>query len=42
MAPRAQGENDTTPIVMMGYYNPIYSRGVDRFLATPRRPGSTG
>ena len=24
--------DDTTPIVMMGYYNPIYSRGVDRFL----------
>lgn len=24
--------DSTTPIVMMGYYNPIYSRGVDRFL----------
>jgi len=24
--------DDTTPIVMMGYYNPIYSRGVERFL----------
>ncbi|WP_333712426.1 tryptophan synthase subunit alpha [Yoonia sp.] len=24
--------DNTTPIVMMGYYNPIYSRGVDRFL----------
>ena len=24
--------DDTTPIVMMGYYNPIYSRGVDAFL----------
>ncbi len=24
--------NATTPIVLMGYYNPIYSRGVDRFL----------
>ena len=22
----------TTPIVLMGYYNPIYARGVDRFL----------
>ncbi|MGR3491375.1 MAG: tryptophan synthase subunit alpha, partial [Shimia sp.] len=22
--------DDTTPIVLMGYYNPIYSRGVDR------------
>ncbi len=24
--------DDTTPIVMMGYYNPIYVYGVDRFL----------
>ena len=24
--------DDTTPIVLMGYYNPIYSRGVDTFL----------
>jgi len=24
--------DNTTPIVMMGYYNPIYSRGVDAFL----------
>lgn len=24
--------DDTTPIVLMGYYNPIYSRGVDKFL----------
>ena len=24
--------DDSTPIVMMGYYNPIYSRGVDAFL----------
>lgn len=26
-------DDASTPIVMMGYYNPIYSRGVDRFLA---------
>src|SRR6187397_3621220 len=25
--------DDETPIVMMGYYNPIYIYGVDRFLA---------
>ncbi|MEJ2118830.1 MAG: tryptophan synthase subunit alpha, partial [Alphaproteobacteria bacterium] len=24
--------NDTTPIVLMGYYNPIYLRGVDAFV----------
>jgi tryptophan synthase alpha chain len=28
-----------TPIVLMGYYNPIYSRGVDRFLAEALEAG---
>ncbi len=32
----------TTPIVLMGYYNPIYSRGVDRFLAEAREAGIDG
>ncbi|WP_126974709.1 tryptophan synthase subunit alpha [Frigidibacter oleivorans] len=32
----------TTPIVMMGYYNPIYSRGVDRFLAEAKAAGIDG
>ncbi|MGB3687869.1 MAG: tryptophan synthase subunit alpha [Jannaschia helgolandensis] len=32
----------TTPIVLMGYYNPIYSRGVDRFLADAREAGIDG
>ncbi|WP_050928248.1 tryptophan synthase subunit alpha [Aestuariivita boseongensis] len=34
--------NDTTPIVLMGYYNPIYSRGVDRFLAEAVEAGIDG
>ena len=34
-----RADNDTTPIVMMGYYNPIYSRGVDRFLADAKNAG---
>ncbi|WP_040616085.1 tryptophan synthase subunit alpha, partial [Oceanicola granulosus] len=34
--------DDTTPVVMMGYYNPIYSRGVDRFLADAREAGVDG
>ncbi len=25
-------EDDTTPIVLMGYYNPIFNQGVDQFL----------
>ncbi|MEJ6402735.1 tryptophan synthase subunit alpha [Yoonia sp. 2307UL14-13] len=33
---------DTTPIVMMGYYNPIYSRGVDAFLADAKAAGVDG
>ncbi|MBE2275643.1 MAG: tryptophan synthase subunit alpha [Rhodobacteraceae bacterium] len=32
----------TTPIVMMGYYNPIYSRGVDRFLKEATEAGIDG
>ena len=35
-------EDDTTPIVMMGYYNPIYSRGVDAFLADAKAAGIDG
>ncbi|PHQ82358.1 MAG: tryptophan synthase subunit alpha [Thalassobium sp.] len=35
-------ENDTTPIVLMGYYNPIYSRGVDRFLKDAVEAGIDG
>jgi tryptophan synthase alpha chain len=34
--------DDTTPIVMMGYYNPIYSRGVDRFLVQAKEAGIDG
>lgn len=32
----------TTPIVLMGYYNPIYSRGVDRFLVDAKEAGIDG
>ena len=31
-----------TPIVLMGYYNPIYSRGVDRFIAEALAAGIDG
>ncbi len=34
--------DDTTPIVLMGYYNPIYSRGVDTFLADAKAAGIDG
>ncbi len=32
----------TTPVVLMGYYNPIHSRGVPRFLAEAREAGIDG
>lgn len=35
-------DDTTTPIVLMGYYNPIYSRGVDRFLADAKVAGIDG
>src|SRR5476649_1445174 len=34
--------DDTTPIVLMGYYNPIYVYGVDRFLADAKSAGVDG
>jgi tryptophan synthase alpha chain len=34
--------DSTTPIVLMGYYNPIYSRGVDRFLNDAKAAGIDG
>jgi tryptophan synthase alpha chain len=36
-----QGDDDT-PIVLMGYYNPIYIYGVDRFLADAAKAGIDG
>lgn len=34
--------NKDTPIVLMGYYNPIYVYGVDKFLADARNAGVDG
>ncbi|MDF1670081.1 MAG: tryptophan synthase subunit alpha [Roseovarius sp.] len=34
--------DDTTPIVMMGYYNPIYNRGVETFLNDAKEAGIDG
>ncbi|MFD1253794.1 MULTISPECIES: tryptophan synthase subunit alpha [Devosia] len=35
-------KDETTPIVLMGYYNPIYSFGVDRFIAAAKEAGVDG
>jgi tryptophan synthase alpha chain len=42
MAAEFRKSDDTTPIVMMGYYNPIFSRGVDRFLTDAEAAGIDG
>ena len=34
--------DDVTPIVLMGYYNPIYIHGVERFLADAKAAGVDG
>jgi tryptophan synthase alpha chain len=34
--------DDTTPLVLMGYYNPIYIHGVDKFLADAKSAGIDG
>lgn len=34
--------DDTTPIVLMGYYNPIYSMGVEKFLTAAKAAGIDG
>ena len=38
---RLRAKDQETPIILMGYYNPIYSFGVDRFLAEARRAGAS-
>jgi tryptophan synthase alpha chain len=37
-----RGADDTTPIVLMGYYNPIYVYGVEKFLADAKSAGVDG
>ncbi len=34
--------DETTPVVLMGYYNPIYVYGVDRFLKDSKKAGADG
>jgi tryptophan synthase alpha chain len=35
-------DDDTTPLVLMGYYNPIYIYGVDKFLSDAKTAGVDG
>ena len=42
MVARFRKGDDDTPLVLMGYYNPIYSYGVDAFIAEALRVGVDG
>ncbi|MBX3530531.1 MAG: tryptophan synthase subunit alpha [Rhizobiaceae bacterium] len=42
MAAEFRKADDDTPIIMMGYYNPIYIYGVDRFLTEAKASGIDG
>jgi tryptophan synthase alpha chain len=37
-----RGGDETTPIILMGYYNPIYIYGVDKFIVDARAAGVDG
>lgn len=42
MVRRFREGDSRTPVVLMGYYNPIYNRGVERFLADAGAAGVDG
>jgi tryptophan synthase alpha chain len=42
MVTEFRATDDTTPIVLMGYYNPIYIYGVERFLEDANKAGVDG
>jgi len=42
MVRRFRAQDDTTPIVLMGYYNPVYVYGNERFLKDAKEAGVDG
>ena len=42
MVARFRAEDDTTPLVLMGYYNPVFIYGVDRFIKDAVAAGVDG
>ncbi len=42
MVARFRKADDTTPVILMGYYNPIYSMGVEAFLEAAETAGVDG
>ncbi|MDG2570925.1 tryptophan synthase subunit alpha, partial [Vibrio parahaemolyticus] len=39
---RFRADDQDTPVILMGYFNPIFVYGVDRFLADARQAGVDG
>ena len=39
---RFRAENATTPVILMGYFNPIYVFGIERFLREAKQAGIDG
>jgi tryptophan synthase alpha chain len=42
MVKKFRDTDQQTPIILMGYYNPIYVHGVDRFIADAKKAGVDG
>jgi len=42
MVSEFRGQDQDTPVILMGYYNPIYHHGVDEFLADALEAGVDG
>ncbi|MEM7506535.1 MAG: tryptophan synthase subunit alpha [Pseudomonadota bacterium] len=42
MVRRFREQDQTTPVILMGYYNPIFSMGVEAFLTTAKDAGIDG
>ena len=42
MAAEFRSSHPTTPLILMGYYNPIYIYGVDRFIEAAVKAGADG
>ncbi|MDX5595094.1 tryptophan synthase subunit alpha [Pseudovibrio sp. SPO723] len=42
MVRKFREKDDETPIILMGYYNPIYVRGSDKFVAEAKEAGVDG
>lgn len=42
MVAKFREENDSTPIILMGYFNPLFAYGLDQFIADALEAGADG